>query len=74
MNTIFIIGQHRTGSTLLKNILNVHSQVIMAFDEMNLYEPFRKNTLDKFLKKSNLTTNELINLLKKKKYIRYILA
>lgn len=46
---IFIVSQHRTGSTLLRNIVDANSQVSMAFDEMNLYEPMRKNTLDRLL-------------------------
>jgi len=67
MNTIFIIGQHRTGSTLLKNMLDAHSQIDMAFDEMNLFEPFRNNTLDKYLGKTKLTPAEFIEMLRKKK-------
>ncbi|MDA3820129.1 MAG: sulfotransferase [Candidatus Delongbacteria bacterium] len=67
MNIIFIIGQHRTGSTLLKNILDTHSQITMAFDEMNLFEPFRKNTLDKLFKKMEPTPTVFIDLLKSKK-------
>jgi hypothetical protein len=64
---IFIICQHRTGSTLLKNILNAHSQIAMAFDEMNLYEPFRKNTLNKVLNKKSFTPANLFELIKSKK-------
>lgn len=59
MNSIFIIGQHRTGSTLLKNILDQHSDITMAFDEMNVFEPFRKNTIDKILESENVTSHEL---------------
>jgi hypothetical protein len=64
---IFIIGQHRTGSTLLKNILDANTNVSMAFDEMNLFEPFRDNTLDKFFKKENPTSDEIVDLIKKSK-------
>ncbi len=64
---IFIFSQHRTGSTLLKNILNESREVTMSFDEMNLYEPFRKNTFDKVLKKNGLKGDTLINLIKQKK-------
>lgn len=53
MPNIFIVSQHRTGSTLLRNILDAHSQISMAFDEMNLYEPMRKNTLDRVLSENS---------------------
>ena len=64
---LFIISQHRTGSTLLKNILDAHDEVSMAFDEMNLYEHFRSNTLDRILDKQQLTAKELTSLLKEQK-------
>ena len=64
MNFIFIVGQHRTGSTLLKNMLNAHSEVSMAFDEMNLFEPLRTNTLNMFLNKGE---EHIIDLIKSKK-------
>lgn len=66
MNSVFIIGQHRTGSTLLKNMLDAHSEVTMAFDEMNLFEPFRKNTLDTFLEHPNVTADRLSELILQK--------
>lgn len=49
MGFVFIVSQHRTGSTLLRNIIDANSRVSMAFDEMNLYEPMRKHTLDRLL-------------------------
>lgn len=49
MAEVFVLAQHRTGSTLLKNMLDAHPAVCMAFDEMNLFEPFRSNTLDRLL-------------------------
>lgn len=58
---IFIIGQHRTGSTLLKNILGAHPDITMAFDEMNLFEPFRSNTLDKTLEDDTITADQLMD-------------
>lgn len=67
MTYIFIIGQHRTGSTLLKNIFDTNSEVTMAFDEMNLFEPYRKNTLDKFFKRTEVTPNQIITLIKERK-------
>lgn len=66
MKPIFIISQHRTGSTLLKNILNAHSRVIMAFDEMNIYEPYRKNTLDKLISINLKSPNDLMIAINKK--------
>ena len=66
-NTIFIFSQHRTGSTLLKNMLDANDDVSMAFDEMNIFEPLRKNTLDKVLRRKEISGNKLIELIKKKK-------
>ncbi len=45
---IFIIAMHRTGSTLLKNILDNNSQVSMATDEMHIVAPFGKRFYDQF--------------------------
>ena len=59
IDKIFILCQHRSGSTLLQNILNSHSKIEMAVDELNIYEPFRKNTLDKLIKKDS-SINALI--------------
>tara|TARA_B100001057_G_C22698329_1_gene890639 strand:- start:21 stop:905 length:885 start_codon:yes stop_codon:yes gene_type:complete len=66
-DTVFIFSQHRTGSTLLKNILNANNDVSMAFDEMNIFEPFRRNSLDKILKIKGLTGAMFISLIKQKK-------
>lgn len=66
MKTIFIIGQHRTGSTLLKNMLDAHSEVSMAFDETNLFEPYRKNTLDQLLNNKITSVNDLIQHIEEK--------
>ena len=66
MKNIFILSQHRTGSTLLKNILNSHPNVHIAFDEMNIFDPFKKNTLDKLLNSKIKTSNDLIGAIKKK--------
>jgi hypothetical protein len=62
---VFIIAQHRTGSTLLKNILGAHSKVHFAFDEMNLFEPFRKDTLDRIINHKSITPVHLGELIKK---------
>lgn len=66
-NVIFIIGQHRTGSTLLKNILDAHSDITMAFDEMNLFEPFRSNTLDRILKDNTIVADQLMEQIAEQK-------
>lgn len=67
MSNIFIVGQHRTGSTLLKNVIGSHSDITMAFDEMNLFEPFRKNTLDKILAKGDCDAHKLTDLIQQGK-------
>ncbi len=65
-SNVFILAQHRTGSTLLKNILGAHSKVHFAFDEMNLFEPFRKNTLDRIISHNHVTPAQLGSLIKEK--------
>lgn len=60
MPSLFIISQHRTGSTLLRSILHANANVSMAFDEMNLYEPFRKNTLDRLLGTQIVSIDDLL--------------
>ena len=65
--TLFIIAQHRTGSTLLKNMLDAHSNITMAFDEMNLFEPFRKNTLDRLIGRKITSASELIDFIERRK-------
>lgn len=60
MSSIFIISQHRTGSTLLKNMLNAHSEITMAFDEMNLFEFKRNNSLDKLINTRINNPDELL--------------
>jgi len=39
---VFIIAMHRTGSTLLKNILDNNSKICIATDEMHISAPFGK--------------------------------
>lgn len=60
MADLFILAQHRTGSTLLKNMLDAHPDVCMAFDEMNLFEPLRDNTLERLIDKGVNTPNALV--------------
>ncbi|MDC0362100.1 sulfotransferase [Halioglobus sp.] len=61
MADLFIIAQHRTGSTLLKNMLDAHPAIIMAFDEMNLFEPLRNNTLDRLIYKGVDTPDGVVD-------------
>ncbi len=37
---VFIVGLHRTGSTLFKNILNNHPEICMMPDELHLWSPY----------------------------------
>ncbi|UBM62454.1 sulfotransferase [Candidatus Sulfidibacterium hydrothermale] len=60
---IFIIAMHRTGSTLLKNILNANSQVAMATDEMHLFLPLLNSFGKQFYKFGNLQKEENVNKL-----------
>lgn len=60
MAEIFVLAQHRTGSTLLKNMLDAHPDVCMAFDEMNLFEPLRRNTLDRCLSGQPQSPEEVV--------------
>lgn len=66
MSAIFIISQHRTGSTLLKNMLDAHSEINMAFDEMNLFEPMRKDSLDILVGNQIKTPEDLLTAIKHK--------
>lgn len=66
MGNIFIIAQHRTGSTLLKNMLDAHPNIVMAFDEMNVFEPGRSNSLDKLVGNSINTPKELLKAVESK--------
>ncbi len=45
---VFIVGLHRTGSTLFKNALDRHSSLAMASDEMQLEGPWRRGFAAKF--------------------------
>jgi len=51
---IFIACLHRTGSTLLKNMLDANSAVAMASDEMDLSNPWHKTFLDHLTHFGNL--------------------
>lgn len=50
MTRLYIITLHRSGSTWLRNILHQNSRIEFAIDELNIFEPFRANTLDKYFK------------------------
>lgn len=60
---IFIICIHRSGSTLLKNILNTNSKVAMATDEMYLSTPFYKTFEDQFRKYNLSKDPEILRLI-----------
>jgi hypothetical protein len=47
---IYILTLHRSGSTWLQNIIDSSPEVSFANDEINGYEPFRRNTADKYWK------------------------
>jgi hypothetical protein len=47
-------------------MLDAHSDISIAFDEMNLFEPFRSNTFDKFFENSPISSKELVELINKK--------
>lgn len=53
---IFVFCQHRTGSTLLRNMLNLHSRVAMTVDEMVVLNPWQRTLFD-VLAKYDLTTD-----------------
>lgn len=50
-NPVFILGLHRTGSTLLNNMLNRNSNLCMAVDEMHIKTPWRMKTFSNYLQK-----------------------
>lgn len=47
-NPVFIISLHRSGSTLLKNILDSSSMLAMATDEMHISDPFYRTFDNQF--------------------------
>jgi len=57
---VFIVGLHRTGSTLVKNMLDLNSQLAMLPEELHLWDPYP--WADGFIdncKKMNLTENSV---------------
>lgn len=48
MRRIYILTLHRSGSTWLQNIISSSGEVRFVKDELNIFEPFRSNTLDKY--------------------------
>lgn len=67
-NFIFIIGTHRSGSTLLKNILDKNSKLVMLSDEPDISDPWHFTFLNELKKIGNLKKDknilELITLIK----------
>jgi len=60
LKPVFIIGLHRTGSTLLRNILDANSRLAMATDEMELYHPWKRTFADHFKSLGDLRSDETI--------------
>ncbi|MDY0168400.1 MAG: sulfotransferase [Thermoguttaceae bacterium] len=54
---VFIVGLHRTGSTLLKNILDRSSVLAMATDEMDVSNPW-KHTFEDDMRRFRNAANE----------------
>lgn len=57
---IFIIGLHRTGSTLLKNMFNLNPDVGMAPDEMHFSTPWHKDFLSYFKRAGSLRNDHIL--------------
>ena len=60
-NPVFIIGLHRTGSTLLKEVINQNPSIAMATDEIHLKTPWYKDFFNYAEKYGNLKNNQIIN-------------
>ena len=60
---IFIISLNRTGSTLLKNIINKNSEVAMATDEMHIFDPFLNSFGKQFYKFGDLKESKNVEKL-----------
>ena len=58
---VFVLGLHRTGSTLVKNILNANSALVMANDEMQIYMPLLKTFASHFRGFKKLEKSEKIS-------------
>jgi hypothetical protein len=58
---IFIIGLHRTGSTLLKNILNNSREVSMAIDEMHLISPWKKDVFNYYYDSGDINDDKNVS-------------
>jgi len=55
---VFIVGLHRTGSTLVKNMLDLNSQLAMLPEELHLWDPYPwANVFIDKCKKMKLTEN-----------------
>jgi len=67
-NSFFIVGTHRSGSTLFKNMLNQNSRLVMLSDEPDISDPWHFTFLDHLKKIGNLNDDKniliLINLIK----------
>ena len=56
---VFIVGLHRTGSTLLKNMMDLNSEMCMMPEELHLWSPYpwRVDMTD-ICKEKNMDRNE----------------
>ena len=59
---IFIIGLHRTGSTLINNMFDLSSEVAMAPDEMHFSTPWHRDFLYYARKAGNLKKDEILSI------------
>lgn len=59
---IFIVSLHRTGSTLLRNIIDNSLDVSMATDEMHLSTPWHKDYFDNVKRYRNLDNEENLKI------------
>src|SRR5690606_38232223 len=64
---IFVFCQHRTGSTLLRNMLDLHSDVAMTVDEMVVLNPWKK-TIFNVVAKHDLKTDQGLRAALKRVY------
>lgn len=57
---VFLIGLHRSGSTLIKNLLNSSAELAMATDEMHFATPWRKDFLSYANNAGNLKDDQVL--------------
>jgi hypothetical protein len=61
---VFIVGLHRTGSTLLKNMMDINSDMCMIPEELHLWSPYPwRVDLTDICKEKNMSRNEAKRIL-----------